>query len=164
MKRGRRPFRVGGRRRGKRVEPGGGKSESCLPLVLSSPADRKRMETLKKQESKQKQGAFVPFPLWGSESPADPLHHTSRGKAAVSGLRPCALCFRRLQKREAGSLEVPIERGGPTPRLRLAVPETLRTSEHQCGTLGCLATPREPQAYTAGPDGHKWNQGIAQGP
>ena len=164
MKVGRRPFRVGGRRRAKRGEPGGGKSVSCLPLVLNSPGDRKRMETLKKQESKSKQGAFVPFPLWGSERPADPFHHTSRGKSAMSGLSPCALWFRGMQKREAGSLEVPIERGGPTPRLSLAVAETLRTSEHKCGTLGCLAMPREPQAYAAGPDGHKQNQGITQGP
>lgn len=83
-----------------------------------------------------------------------PFHHTSWRQ---SGLRPGTLWSRGMQKEEDDSLEDAIERSGPTPWLRLAVAETLRASEHHCGTVRCLAMTREPQAYTEGPDGHNWN-------
>lgn len=52
--------------------PGAEKSDSCLPLGLSSHGDWKRMETLKKPESKWKRGLSSHF-LFGVRT--DQLAH-----------------------------------------------------------------------------------------
>ena len=97
--------------------PGAEKSDSCLPLRLSSHGDWKRMETLKKPESKWKRGLSSHF-LFGVRT--DQLAHFPAPEGAVCHIwAETTLKSKGVQKRGPGSLEVPTGRSGQAPQLRL---------------------------------------------
>ena len=123
---GRRPCRVGGRTRGG-AEGREGKSQiPASPSGWALLGARKEWRPSKKPESKWKQGAFVPVPVWGSHRPAGPFPHSSRAQSATSGLRPL-WSPKGCRRRGLGAWKFP-QTGVGKPHSRGWGPETASTS------------------------------------
>lgn len=99
--------------------PGGEKSDSCLPLGLSSRWGLKKDGDPQKARVKVEAGGFHPTSCLGFAQTSWPISPHQQG--AVCHIRAeTTLKSKGMQKRGAGSLEVPTGRGGqdPQPRLR----------------------------------------------